>query len=342
MTYAGARGQTAEEMAKTLHFTLAQEQLHPAFARLIASLNGDPKTRKYQLFVANALWGQKGYHFHEAFLKTTEKNYGAGLHEVDYVKATEAARKTINAWVEKQTRDKIKNLIQPGVLDVDTRLVLTNAIYFKAAWSSVFSKEATRKADFRLTADTRVKVPTMSQTNEFRYLDGGTFQLLELPYERQQLRMLVFLPKKADDLPDFEKLLTADRLREWSSRLKGHEVTVSLPKFKFTAEFNLKKVLSEMGMKLAFQQGKADFSGMTSLKKLYIFEVIHKAFVDVHEKGTEAAAATAVVVNDESARISPRAKFQADHPFLFLIQDAGTGSILFLGRVTDPRSTSGK
>ncbi|MCI0456905.1 MAG: serpin family protein [Gemmataceae bacterium] len=332
MTYSGARGQTATEMEKTLHFSLGQQRLHPAFHELIGQLGA--KGRKYQLTVANRLWGQKEYGFLPDFLKLTEASYGAGLKEVDFIKATEEARKAINAWVEQQTNDKIKELIKPGILTVDTRLVLTNAIYFKAAWMHPFREKATAPGMFHLADGKQVKVPMMRGGVRTNYLKGDTFEALELPYEQRDLSMVVLLPKKADGMAAFEKMLTPANLSAWLRKLSDHQVDVTLPKFKITAEFMLKDTLSQMGMPIAFQRGKADFSGMTSREKLFISHVVHKAFVDVNEAGTEAAAATAVVIERESA--PPPATFRADRPFVFLIRDNRTGSILFVGRVSNP------
>jgi serpin B len=333
MTYGGARGDTAAQMATTLHFGLPPERLHPAFGSLIKEINGAGKPRKYQLQTANRLWGQKDYGFLPEFLKLTETNYGAGLKEVNFAGATEEARKAINAWVEKQTRDKIKELIKPGILTPNTRLVLTNAIYFKAAWMHPFSEKSTVKGDFHVGADKKVTVPLMHGGVRTGYFKGDDFEALNLPYESYDLSMIVLLPK-AGGLADFEKRLTAANVQGWLGKLRTHRVTVTLPKFKVTAEFMLKPTLSRMGMPLAFDSRKADFSGMTTREKLWISHVIHKAFVDVNEAGTEAAAATAVVMEGRSA--PPPATFRADRPFVFLIRDNRTGSILFAGRVTDP------
>jgi serpin B len=335
MTYGGARGKTAEEMATTLHFGLEPARLHPAFASLIRELNAPDQKRKYQLSTANALWGARGYGFLPEFLTLTKERYGAGLRELDFENATEAARKTINGWVEEQTKDKIKDLIPEGVLARDTRLVLTNAIYFKAAWAEAFNDKATKPEDFLTAAGKKVKVPMMHQSEMLPYLDGGDFHMVELPYESHQLSLLVLLPKKAAGLADLEKSLTSARLDEWRGKLKRHIVTLALPKFKVTAEFKMKDVLSAMGMKLAFSK-MADFSGMTSREKLFIDQVLHKAFVDVHEKGTEAAAATAVIVRPTSAPVAPRVTVRADHPFVFVVRETRTGSLLFMGRLANP------
>jgi serpin B len=333
MTYAGARGETAAQMAGTLHFGLPPERLHPAFGGLVQQINGAGGKRKYQLRTANRLWGQKDYGFLPDFLKLTEANYGAGLKEVDFIKATEQARKMINAWVEKQTQDKIKELIQPGILNVDTRLVLTNAIYFKAAWMRPFAEKSTVKGDFHVSADKKVTVPLMRGGVRTNYFKGDGFEALDLPYESHDLSMVIFLPGQGG-LAEFEKRLTPANLQGWLGKLRDHRVDVTLPKFKVTAEFMLKDTLSRLGMPLAFDRRKADFSGMTTRERLFISHVIHKAFVDVNEKGTEAAASTAVVMERLSA--PPPATFRADRPFVFFIRDNRTGSILFAGRVTDP------
>jgi RNA polymerase sigma factor (sigma-70 family) len=337
MTYAGARADTAEQMAKALHFTLEQDRLHPGFAALHKELNGDGPKRGYQLSGANTLWGHKDIDFRNEFLATIQANYDGGLHLVDFIGAREEARRTMNAWVEKQTREKIKDLIKESHLTLWTRLVLTNAIYFKGDWARQFPKGATREGPFQVTTDKQVKVPLMHQTARFKHLDNGTFQILELPYQGNDLSMIVLLPKKVDGLADLEKSLTPATLAECLPKLREEEVIVTLPKFKVTAELDLKEQLSALGMPLAFDRDKADFTGMAENPdgNLYIFKVVHKAFVDVDEEGTEAAAATAVVINIyKSAR--QEAVFRADHPFLFLIRDNRSGSVLFLGRLVNP------
>jgi serpin B len=337
MTYAGAREQTATEMAQTLHFPLNQQELHPAFARLLKEMDGKNKNRPFEMHVANALWGQKGYGFLKEFLEVTKANYGAGLREVDFVKDADSARLTINRWVEEQTNDKVKDLIGPRILDADTRLVLTNAIYYKAPWQTPFSEGRTQSEQFQVAADQKVMTPTMHLASDFKYLDGGNFQMLDMPYKGHDQSMVVLLPKKADSLAELEKTLTAQNLESWLTKGRERQVEVALPKFKFTQAFELNKKLAAMGMPLAFSD-KADFSGIDGRKDLYISNVIHKAFVDVHEKGTEAAAATAVGIAKLSAPPQPAVKFQADHPFVFVIRDNGTGSILFLGRVVNPQA----
>ena len=338
MTYAGARGNTEAQMAKVLHFDLGQESLHPTFQKLITQMSTQAEQQGYQLNVANALWGQKGYGFLKKFLDLTKTTYGAGLNEVDFRRATEAARKTINTWVEKQTKGKIKNLIRRGILDELTRLVLTNAIYFKGNWASQFDKRQTKNSPFYVRVDRTVNVPMMYQKEKFRYMETGRLQAIELPYVDNELSMVVLLPKEVNGITALENFLTADSLRKWLTRLREQKVDVYLPRFKITSEFRLDTALRSMGMPDAFSLPPADFSGMTGKKDLFISAVIHKAFVDINEEGTEAAAASAVVMEimEKAMRMQRPLIFRADHPFIFLIRDTQSGSILFLGRVVNP------
>jgi len=341
MTYGGARGETAEQMVKVLCLPASGGAIHVAYATLQSDLNAAGAKGAFDLVVANRLWGQKGFAFLPDFLALVEKNYGAGLEQVDFVADTEGSRKTINAWVEKQTRDKIKDLLKPGILDAMTRLVLTNAIYFKGKWAEEFDKKATQEEDFFLTPEKKVAAPLMHQTKHFGYFDGGEMHALELAYQGDRLSMVVLLPKRnvppgaKDDLAALEASLSADKVAGWLGQLRRREVRVTLPRFKTTAEFGLKGTLVAMGMADAFNPNAADFSGMTGTKDLFISAVVHKAFVDVNEEGTEAAAATGVVMAGKSAP-APAPVFRADHPFLFLIRDTKTGAILFLGRILDP------
>jgi serpin B len=284
--------------------------------------------------VANRLFGQKDYGFLTRFLQVQRDAYGAPLEEVDFIGGTEAARVAINVWTAKQTNDKIKDLIQPGILNTDSRLVLANAIYFKAAWMNPFDVKRTAAAKFFATPDRAVPVPTMNASLHTRFFKGESFSALELPYAGRELSMILFLPHKVDGLADFEKQLSAAKLLAWLAKLADHQVQVSLPKFKLTATFQLNEVLEDLGMSDAFS-AKADFSGMSSRDKLFISAVVHKAFIDVNEAGTEAAAATAVGIAKES--VPQPAVFRADHPFVYLIKDNRTGALLFLGRVVDPR-----
>lgn len=335
MAYAGARGQTTQQMADVLHFTLPQEKLNSAFAALKDQLSKDDTQSGYELSVANALWGQKEYRFLEEFIELNRKYYGAGLNEVDFVTAAETARQKINAWVEKQTRGKIKDLIQSGVLGPLTRLVLTNAIYFKGRWASQFDKDRTKDEPFMVTRDKKVEAALMNQKGRFKYYEQDAFVMLELPYKSEVLSMVVILPRKIDGLAEMTKSLTAENLKKWLVRMRKREVIVYLPKFKMTSQFELAGCLGAMGMPDAFSLPPADFSGMTADKELFISNVIHKAFVAVDEEGTEAAAATGVVMGI-TAVVQPLV-FRADRPFVFMIRDNRSGSILFIGRVVNPK-----
>jgi serpin B len=342
MTYAGARGRTADQMAGTLHYPREGKRLHSAFGSLLETLN-NPRTdhRKkpvYELVVSNALWAQKGYPFREEFVALVQASYGAGLTELDY-RRPEPARVQINDWVADQTKQKILNLIPRGVITPRTRLVLTNAIYFKSNWADTFSERATRDEAFKLSAGRGVQTPMMRRQGRYGYLETPAFQALELPYRFGELSMVVLLPRETDGLPALEKRLTAKSLTKWLADLRRETVRVTLPKFKFTSQFRLPAVLRAMGMVEAFDAGRANFSGMTTMEKLFISDVIHKAFVAVDEKGTEAAAATAVIMALKAAMprpVQPKV-FRADHPFVFLIRHRATGSVLFLGRVADPK-----
>jgi len=337
MTYAGAHGDTAAEMAKTLHFTLPPDRFHPAMGALLGDLN--TAHNGYQLSVASALWAQQGYALLDDFLQLTRSDYGAGFNHVDFKGATETARLTINQWVEQKTENKIKDLLQPGALNPATRLVLTNAIYFKGAWQSQFQIAQTQDEDFHLSKAQSVKVPLMHRAGAYNYLNAGKFQALEIPYKSEELSMIVFLPKDIGGLPALEQSLTASNIKQWLSHLRPvPEVIVTIPKFKVSQQFALQDTLGAMGMPQAFE-ASADFSGMTGSRDLWISAVIHKAFIDVNEEGTEAAAATAVVMvtmaREEPDR-TPPIVFCADHPYIFLIRDNSLGGILFMGRVTDP------
>jgi serpin B len=337
MTYGGARGKTAQEMATTLHFNMPSEKVHEAFAAINSQLRGDGK-RAFALSVANALWAQKGYVFHPEFVQLTQKYYGAGFETVDFRNATEEARETINHWVEKETHDKIKDLLPTGTLTPATRLVLTNAIYFKAAWENAFAAAQTKPAPFT-TGGKEIDVSMMHRLNKTSYLATDAFQMLELPYQQEELSLIVLLPKQADGLGAVERQLNAVRLEQWLRDAKRYEVDTFLPKFKITAQFKLKDVLTALGMGGAFRRG-ADFTGMSTAEDLVIDQVIHKAFIDLDEKGTEAAAATAVTIRALGAPVPEkleRVTFRADHPFMFLIRENHTGSVLFMGRLENPK-----
>ncbi|MDR3752517.1 MAG: serpin family protein [Terracidiphilus sp.] len=340
MTYAGAHGQTATEMARVFHFTLPPERLHPAIGTLLAGMNAPHPG--YALRVADALWAEKDENFLPAYLKLVQTNYGAGFHPVEFKSAPDSVRVTINQWVEKQTNNKIQNLLGPGTVTPLSRLILTNAIYFKAAWADQFSKSATENKDFHLSASKTIQAPTMYNSGGYYYLKGPSFQALLMPYEKDEISMLILLPNSVDGLPALERSLSASNLDKWTAALSyEHEVIVHLPRFKITQQFELSSTLKDLGMKTAFDGNSADFSGMTGDKSLVISAAIHKAYIDLDENGTEAAAATAVIMEMATAMQSrtpppPPIIFTADHPFLFLIRDNASGAILFMGRITDP------
>jgi len=336
MTYGGARGKTAAQMAQTLRFQLDEATLHPVFGHLEAILNEIEQKGEIRLSVANALWPHVKYKFLPDYLALLEKYYGTSVTAVDYAQ-TEAARQLINKWVEKKTADKIKNLVPAGALDALTRLVLVNAIYFKGNWANQFDPDLTGINPFWLTVGESVKAPLMRQTGQYGYAERDDLQILELPYIGRDLSMVVLLPYEVDGLAKLEDSLTTENLAAWTKRLWPTNVQVFLPRFKMTYAVGLNGLLQAMGMIDAFSKNAANFAGMDGRADwLYIGAVLHKAFVEVNEEGTEAAAATAVVMVAKSALSPPPPTFRADHPFLFLIRENSTGSILFLGRVTNP------
>ena len=335
MTYVGARADTAAQMAHVLHYDLAPDRLHKSFSELSRLFNAGGKS--YRLSVANALWSQVGFKFLPEYVSITEKYYDAGLKEVDFVYHTEEARLTINRWVEGKTENKIVDLIGPNVLDPLTRLVLTNAIYFKGQWEKQFRPEQTKEAPFYLSAENQVAVPFMHQTGTFRYAEAANAQVLELPYSGNELAMTILLPKPDSSVSELEAAIQADGIESILTELFPDRVSVSIPRFKFEAELSLSGYLQQLGMTDAFDENTADFSGISDTF-LYITHVLHKAFIEVNEEGTEAAAATAVVMGTKSIQVDPPREFMADRPFLFLIRDLRTGSILFMGRMANPLS----
>ncbi|MFA5317643.1 MAG: serpin family protein, partial [Dehalococcoidales bacterium] len=300
MTYAGAGGATAEQMAKTMHFDLPQDKLHPAFNWLDKELarRGEGAEGKdgegFRLNVVNAIWGQQDYEFRVAFLDTLAENYGAGLRILDFIDEPEPSRITINDWVSEQTEERINDLIAPGGITPLTRLVLTNAIYFNAAWEHKFTEEATTDLPFYLLDGGSVTVPMMRQTETFGYAEGDDYQAVEMPYDGRELSMVVLLPAEGK-FTEFENTLDYERVDRIIDKLDDQRVRLTMPKLEFESDFSLKQALSALGMAEAFSGG-ADFSGMTGNNDLFIGDVIHKAFVLVEEGGTEAAAATAVTM----------------------------------------------
>jgi serpin B len=335
MTYAGARENTASQMAATMHLNQEPDQVHHSMGDLISRLNAVQKASDVELSVANAIWAQKGYQFLDAFWGVIQQSYRADINQVDFTTAADAARQAINGWVEEQTHQKIKDLIPPGVLNALTRLVLVNAIYFKGFWDTQFKPEDTQEMAFWLSAETNVKVPMMSQEHPYGYWENEWLQILEMPYKDEALSLIVLLPKEKSEISVLEQKLTLENIMQWQDRLRKQKIKLFFPKFKIEAQFNLGQTLSAMGMSDAFDPNRADFSAMIGNKELFISAVIHKAFVEVNEEGTEAAAATGVVVGVTSIAPPPPI-FKADHPFVFFIRDNASRSILFLGRVLDP------
>jgi serpin B len=340
MTYAGARAETASQMAESLKFSLAQEQLHPAFNQLDLALHStgenvpDDVGEGFTLNIVNSLWGQDGYAFLPEFLDVLAENYGAGLRLLDFANAAEASRQLINEWVMEQTNDRIKDLIPAGVINALTRLVLVNAIYFNAAWASPFEEEFTQTGEFSLLDGSSVDVPMMNQTELFGYTRGKDFQAVELPYLGHEMSMVILHPD-AGKFEAFEGKLDAEMLDTVLAEMSRTNLDLSVPKFEYDTDLPLAEVLQTLGMADAFQAGQADFSGMDGTRDLFLQDVLHKAFVSVDEEGTEAAAATAVIVG-LTAMPAETVVVKIDSPFIFLIRDMQTGSILFLGRVLNP------
>ena len=343
MTYAGANGATETQMAEALGFELPQSKLHPAFNWLESELakRGEgaqgKDSRGFRLEVANAIWGQKNYEFRTHFLDILAENYGAGLRILDFMKEPEQSRITINDWVSEQTEERIKDIIPKGVIDPDTRLVLTNAIYFNSAWEHQLHGKP-QDLPFYLLEGGKVTVPVMNLTASYGYTKGGDYQAVEVPYSGLELSMVILLPDEGKFM-EFEDELEFSKADSIISRLDSRPVNLTMPKFEFESNFGLAKVLSAMGMTDAFSKMNADFSAMAGNEDLYIKDVVHKAFVSVDEKGTEAAAATGIVVEPITTRAGKDpVVVTVDRPFIFLVRDIDTGAILFIGRVLNPEA----
>lgn len=334
MTYAGSRGETEKQMAAALQFAGPQDALHRDFSALLAALNGG-KEKGYRLEIANALWGQQGYSFEKPFLELTDRYYQGSFQTLDFAGDTENSRRAINQWVEQRTDNKIKELLKQGDLSYLTRLVLTNAVYFKGDWQKPFRADRTHEQPFRLGDGRTVNAPLMTQSDSFAYAEREGLQLLELPYVGGDLAMLVLLPNGS--AADLVAALSTEQLRELRAQLTLRQVEVTLPKFKFATRYYLDSdaLLPALGMRDAFDQQRADFSGINGRRDLAISHVIHQAMIEVNEQGSEAAASTAVVIGLKSMPMHPT-EFRADHPFLFLIVHKPTDSILFMGTVNDP------
>jgi serpin B len=337
MTYAGARNNTEQQMERVLRFTLGQSGVHPAFNQLdqaMASRGTGAKGKDgkgFRLKVANAAWGQTGYGFMQAYLDILAEYYGAGMYLLDFASWPEPSRKIINSWVAQNTEGKITELLERNTIDGTTRLVLTNTVYFNAAWDKVFPQELSRPGDFNLLDGKKVQVPTMTQAETFPYAGGSGYQAVELPYDGKELSMVIVVPD-AGQLATIENKLSAQFVDSVAGSLAPTGISLTLPKWQVRSKLKLKDHLEAMGMTDAFD-GRADFSGINGgAESLYITDVIHEATVSVDEKGTEAAAATAVPM---SWGVPP--SVTVDRPFIYLIRDIATGSVVFVGRVVDPR-----
>ena len=331
MAHAGAKGETADQIASVLHL---QPGVSPG------GFTGKAQSPGNELAVANAMWGQRGYGFAADYVGRLEREFGAALFELDFAANAGAARKRINDWAERQTHGRIKDLMPPPTVTSDTVLVLTNAVYFKGKWQRPFDPRSTAEAPFFVSVDAPVNVPMMSQRGRFRRVIRDGAQALELPYGGGEVSMVILLPDDCDGLTKLEQTLTSEALDGWLtdvSQAPAESLAVTIPKFTTSGEFSLAQTLAAMGMPDAFDFAKADFSGMNGGKeRLAISVVVHKAFVAVDEEGTEAAAATGVAVT-RTAALKPAPPFRADHPFLFVIREAKSGNVLFLGRVMNPK-----
>lgn len=338
MTYAGARGETESQMANVLHFS--GQQVHPAFNALDLELarrgqSTDKEHTPLQLNIANAIWAEQTHSFQQDFLDTVALNYGAGIRLADFINQHETVRQEINRWVEDQTRNKIKNLLAEGTLTADTRMVLVNAIYFKADWLTPFDANDTSDAPFYLLDGSETEVKMMSaDLTGIPYVSGDGYQAVELPYAGDTAAMTIIVPDQGN-FAAFESNFDAAKLDEILNSMKFTSVQLGLPKFTFESQFSLREQLSALGMTDAFDRNRADFSGMTGNRDLFISDVIHKAFVAANEKGTEAAAATAVIMDLVMAPMF-EVSLTVDRPFIFLIRDKVSGQILFMGRVVNP------
>jgi serpin B len=336
MTYAGARGETEDQMANTLRFVLPQDRLHATFNALdweLASRGEGARGKDgegFRLNIVNALWVQQDFEFLQGFLDLIAENYGAGLRLLDFVNAPEESRILINQWVSDQTQGRIEDLVPQGFIDDDTRLVLTNAIYFNAAWLYPFSERATKDGTFHLLDGGEVTVPMMKETAGFGYADGDGYQAVELPYDGDQLSMVIMLPDEHQFLA-FESSLDAKVVGAIVEDLYRGRLALTLPKFEVQSDFGLADRLADMGMPTAFSDA-ADFSGISGAGDMFITDVVHQAFISIDEAGTEAAAATAVGMGLTS--LPP--ELEINRPFVFLIRDIQTGAILFVGRVLNP------
>ena len=338
MTYAGARANTETQMARVLHFGQNQARLHAAFGALQRQFSQANQQNGIELSLANSLWAQQGHAFLPAFLNVGQGEYQADLNQADFRTGAEAARREINGWVARKTKDRIQDILPSGSLNAVTRLVLANAIYFKGTWAEPFPKAGTSQQPFHLTATHQTDAPLMHHFDTVRYMENDLFQAVELPYAGGELSLVALLPRKIDGCGALEGQLSAALLSRCLGQMKSQKVELFLPRFKMESNFELGATLARMGMPDAFGL-EANFSGMDGTRNLFISKVFHKAWVDVNEEGTEAAAATAVTMAFKGMpanRPPPPPVFRADHPFIFCIQDTRSASLLFLGRLAAP------
>ena len=335
MAAAGAKGATRDQMVSALRLPDDGPATDDGFKALLAGVN-DPARKGYQLSTANAIWAQRGYPWRAEYRARVSGGYGAGLIDADFRADPDGERKRVNAWVEKETHDKIKDLLAPGTVTPATRMVLANAVYFKGDWATKFDPKRTKDAPFTAADGTKKPVPLMYRVGTVRLHQEDTFQVADLPYLGDEVAMTVVLPRAADGLPAVEaKLAAAGSLTRFVSNRPTYDVRLYLPKFKVETEYEMTPALKALGMTTAF--GDADFSGMHSgSEHLNISAVVHKAFVEVNEEGTEAAAATGAVMRATAAPVGEPPMFRADHPFLFLIRHIPTGAVLFVGRYEKP------
>jgi serpin B len=329
MAYEGARGNTSAQMYNLLDFLQNDSATKGSFGKIYNLLN--QKQTGYKINTANAFWVQQNYPFLPDYINILENYYMAEANELDFSKNVEAA-KIINSWIENQTNGKIKDMIDSGALSELTRLVLTNAIYFKGLWENPFDPKYTSQVDFKVNSSKTIKVDMMSLSDStFNYTETDELQILKLPYQGNDLSMLVILPKE-NNVSIVDSLLNNLNIEDWNSSLHEIKINVDIPKFKFKTEYNLNNILTKMGMIDAFSAVDADFSGMDGTKNLFISDILHKAYVEVNEEGTEAAAATAVIITTSITSTT----FNVDHPFVFLIQHESTGAIIFMGKIMNP------
>ncbi len=344
MLYAGARGDTETQMATALGYTLPQDRLHPAMNWLDLELSsradadpGDHGGKPFALRVVNRIWGQTGFEVLPAFLDTLATSYDAGLSLFDFSKDAPAARVAINAWVAEQTNGRIKDLLPEGLPDENSRLVLTNAVYFYASWKKVFDHDATHAATFHPLVGADVSVPMMHKHDEDgAYAAGDGYVLAELPYVGDQVAMTLLVPD-AGRFAEIEASLTGEKLDTMLAGLEPAGLEISVPRFQIEHSLDLPELLAALGMTSAFDPLKADLSGINDTEPLYVKAVLHKAFIKVDEDGTEAAAATDVVIEGDGALIEENVT--VDRPFLFFLRDRVTGTIIFVGRVTNPAAS---